>query len=184
MIDSNQSWSLRQATEALQSLQDHNPLFAEEPIAANAPLSEWESLAKSTNIPLAGGENIYGVDRFIEMANAGLTVLQPDVAKWGGLSGALALAGELPHGAQLWPHFMGTAVGQMASLTITAAAGTAGSLCEMDVNRNALRTDLCRNIDGDDAMQIMDGCVNLHQGPGLVTEPSDASLQRFAVSNQ
>lgn len=184
MIDSNQSWSVPQATEALQKLQDHNPLFAEEPIAANASLTDWEALARSTRIPLAGGENIYGVERFVEMANAGLAVLQPDVAKWGGLSGALALADKLPHGVQLWPHFMGTAVGQMASLTITAVAGTQGSLCEMDVNKNALRTELCHNADGDDAMHIVNGCVNLHRGPGLVTEPSEFSLQRFAVSVQ
>lgn len=174
MVDSNQSWSLHQAKTTLHSLESFNPLFAEESLAANASLSEWEELAKSTTIPLAGGENIYGHDNFITMANAGMKVLQPDVAKWGGVTGALKLASALPNGCELWPHFMGTAVGQMAALSITAAIGN-NTVCEMDVNQNKLRTELCG-----DAMSIDQGYVHLHSAPGLVCEPTDASLHAFA----
>lgn len=176
MIDSNQSWSPENARQALLSLEQYSPFFAEEPIAANAPLQQWEQLAKATTIPLAGGENIYGVERFLEMANAGLSVLQPDVAKWGGLSGALELADALPAGVRLWPHFMGTALGQMASLAITAIVG-AESVCEMDVNKNALRTELCGDV-----MRVSNGRVNLITSAGLVPEPAPDKLVKFRVS--
>jgi L-alanine-DL-glutamate epimerase-like enolase superfamily enzyme len=108
------------------------------------------------------------------MANAGMKVLQPDVAKWGGVTGALKLASELPKGCKLWPHFMGTAVGQMAALSVTAAIGE-NTVCEMDVNQNKLRTELCG-----DAMSIEQGYVQLHAAPGLVCEPTEPRLQAFA----
>lgn len=176
MIDSNQSWSFEQAKQSLQSLEQFSPLFAEEPLAANAPLSQWEQLAKVSSIPIAGGENIYGVDQFIRMAEAGMSVLQPDVAKWGGLTGALELAKAKPDGVQLWPHFMGTALGQMASLAITAIVGDS-SVCEMDVNKNPLRTDLCGDV-----MSIKEGRVRLHADAGLVAEPTTHGLDKFRVT--
>ncbi len=176
MIDSNQSWTLEQAVTALQSLQDFSPFFAEEPLAADASLHQWEALAKTSDIPLAGGENIYGVDSFVAMANAGLSFLQPDVAKWGGISGALQLADALPEGVHLWPHFMGTAVGQMASLALTAVIG-GGAVCEMDCNKNPLRTQLCGNV-----IQITGGLVPLHDSPGLVPQPDPDALTRFGVA--
>ena len=173
MIDANQSWTLEQAKTSLQSLEHYSPFFAEEPMVANAPLSQWEALASATSIPLAGGENIYGVEQFLAMANSGMTVLQPDVAKWGGLTGALELKDALPEGIKLWPHFMGTALGQMASLAVAAIVG-GDSMCELDVNRNPLRTGLCGDV-----MQIQDGKVPLNSAIGLVPEPAPESLIKF-----
>ena len=178
MVDSNQCWGLEQATRMLASLEQFDPLFAEEPIAANAPLRDWEQLARSTEIPLAAGENIYGIDNFLAMIDAGLTVVQPDVAKWGGISGALDLARALPSNISLWPHFMGTAVGQVASLSITASIGDT-SVCEMDVNTNPLRADLCGN-----ALDISAGKIALPTDPGLVVPPLSQSLIQFQQTTQ
>ena len=174
MVDSNQSWTLDEAKETLAALEDLSPYFAEESIPANAAKSDWEELARSTSIPLAGGENIYGVDEFIRMTEAGMAVLQPDVAKWGGVSGALALAEAMPAGTLLWPHFMGTAIGQMAALSIAAAVGDS-SACEVDVNNNSLRTELCG-----DAITIKHGHIALPTSPGLVVPPLERELSRTA----
>ncbi|MCY4488329.1 MAG: mandelate racemase/muconate lactonizing enzyme family protein [Deltaproteobacteria bacterium] len=173
MIDSNQTWDVSRAEAMLGSLEEFEPLFAEEPIPADAGCADWERLAQSTSIPLAGGENLYGVDEFLRMADAGLRFVQPDVAKWGGVSGALALARALPPGVALWPHFMGTSVGQVAALSVAAAVG-ATATCEMDVNANPLRTDLCGDILG-----IRDGRVALPDAPGLVVPPVRARLEEF-----
>ena len=166
MVDSNQSWSLAEAENILGALEDFDLVFSEEPLRADAPIAQWERLAQALSIPLAGGENLYGIDEFLTMANAGVQFLQPDVAKWGGVTGALALAEMLPDGVSLWPHFMGTAVGQMAALSVSAAIG-AGSVCEMDVNVNPLRTELCGDV-----LQIKDGSVALPKEPGLVCPPN------------
>ena len=173
MLDNNQTWDLPRAEAMLRSLEDFEPLFAEEPIPADSDHSDWEHLARITAIPLAGGENLYGMEEFLRMVEAGLLYLQPDVAKWGGVSGALALANALPSGVVLWPHFMGTAVGQVAALSVAAAVG-AGSVCEMDVNANPLRTGLCGSV-----LSICDGRVALPSAPGLVVPPCGSRLEEL-----
>lgn len=174
MVDSNQSWSLQQAKASLQAIEEFAPYFAEESLAANASLSAWEELARSTDIPLAGGENIYGVDDFLTMTRAGMKVLQPDVAKWGGVSGALDLASAVPDDVMIWPHFMGTAIGQVAALSISAAV-VKSSACEVDVNENELRTGLCGDV-----IVIEKGQVALPDQPGLLVPPEPDRLKQFA----
>ncbi len=173
MVDSNQMWNLESAKESLKWLEAFNPVFAEEPIPANVDLADWEALANATSIPLAGGENIYGIEHFLRMANAGMKVLQPDVAKWGGVTGALELAALLPADVLLWPHFMGSAVGQMAALSVASTIDS-NSVCEMDVNENRLRTHLCGDV-----MTISKGQVALHTGSGLVPEPDAQRLTEW-----
>ena len=136
--------------------------------------ADWRELADDCQVALAAGENIYGVDRFIGFANAGVQFLQPDVAKWGGVSGALDLLENLPVGVSLWPHFMGTAIGQMAALCVTAVA-CSGAHCELDVNENRLRTELCGRV-----LEIEQGRINLPSAPGLVVPPEDKSLLEFS----
>lgn len=176
MIDSNQCWDLTAAESILQRLEEFDLLFAEEPIRADLEPAAWERLASQTRIPLAGGENLYGIDQFVAMANAGVRVLQPDVAKWGGVTGALDLAEAMPQGCLLWPHFMGSSVGQQAGLAISAALG-AGSKCEMDVNENPLRTDLCA-----DMATVAKGRVTLCDAPGLLMPPTEDALQTYACA--
>lgn len=173
MIDANQAWDLPRGTAMLKSLEEFNPLFAEEPMPADTDHADWEVLADATVVPLAGGENLYGIDAFLRLADAGARFLQPDVAKWGGVTGALALARVLPRGVRLWPHFMGTAVGQVAALSVTAAVGGA-SCCEMDVNENDLRTELCGGV-----LDIREGRVALPCEPGLVAPPLPERLREL-----
>ena len=176
MIDSNQSWDVAEATETLKRLEHFGLLFAEEPIRADCSPNEWEQLSNQTSIALAAGENLYGIDQFCEMAEEGVKYLQPDVAKWGGVSGALELAKKMPDGCQLWPHFMGTAVGQQAGLAISAAVG-ATSKCEIDINENSLRSELCGDV-----LVIQKGQVSLSTAPGLVTPPNEAALHEYRAT--
>ncbi len=171
---SNQSWTLAEAKEDLGALMDLAPHFANEALSANAQMADWEDLAAFTDIPLAGGENIYGSENFRLMAKAGMQLLQPDVAKWGGMTGALDLASSLPKDTPLWPHFMGTAVGQIAALSNSATKGK-DSACEADVNGNALRTDL-----RGDVITVHDACASLPTEPGLVVSPLPDRLEAFA----
>ena len=172
-VDPNQMWDVETAKRVIAEIEEFRPGFIEEPLPANSPKSDWEELAKWTNIPLAGGENLYGIDEFSQMIDNGLQYVQPDVAKWGGLSGALDLAKTLPNGVKLWPHFMGTAVGQVVANAVAAIIG-GSSVAEMDVNNNVLRTDLCGPI-----LTIADGRVELPDAPGLITPPLASQLTLY-----
>lgn len=175
-IDANQSWSAEGASSFLQSLDDMPLEFVEEPIRADAPLSEWEALAQASVYKLAAGENVYGVAAFLKLADAGFSILQPDVTKWGGLTGALRLLEHVPPGVQIWPHFMGTGVGQMAALCLAAIADT-GSLCELDVNSNPLRTALCA-----ETFLPERDTISLTRCHGLVLPPLAGPLRAFSIA--
>ncbi len=175
MIDANQAWSLDRATAFLREVRDVGLAFAEEPLPADAPFDDWRRLAAASDTALAVGENVYGVAAFAGFVDdAGVRYLQPDVAKWGGLSGALALLKTPAAGrAAVWPHYMGAGVGQSAALVLSAVAGD-GSRCELDVNPNPLRTDLT-----DCAFAPVNGRLPLSDRPGLVHEPRADALARF-----
>jgi len=171
-VDPNQTWDVETSHHIIRAIAERGPAFVEEPIPADRPSAEWESLVR-IGLPIAGGENLYGREEFSRLIDAGLTFVQPDIAKWGGLSGALDLAENLPSGVGLWPHFMGTSVGQVAALTVSAIVGP-DSTCEMDVNRNVLRTDLSGNV-----LEISDGSVGLPTAPGLTVPPNPDELARY-----
>ena len=92
-VDANQAWELEEARSMSRALAEFRPLWLEEPIAADRPIEEWQQLAAASRIPLAGGENLRGDAQFDAAIAAGaLAIFQPDVAKWGGITGCLPLA--------------------------------------------------------------------------------------------
>ncbi|WDR04262.1 enolase C-terminal domain-like protein [Devosia algicola] len=106
-----------------------------------------------------------------------LSVVQPDVAKWGGVSGALAVGQHaLANGAGCTLHYMGTAVGLATSLHTLAAIGGEGRV-ELDFNPNPLRTDL-----GAIDLVPVAGFLSLPEGTGIGFEPDPMALERFAIA--
>ena len=77
----------------------------------------------------------------------------------------------------MWQHFLGTAVRQMASLSVIAVIGN-DSTSEMDVNTNALRTGLCGDV-----LNILDGRVQLNSTPGLVVPPAHDAPGSYTQSH-
>ena len=139
--DANQGFELDQAKTFLAGVA-HSPLgWLEEPIVADAPETDWQELAASTGIPLAGGENIAGRAEFERAIEQGfLNVLQPDAAKWGGVSGCFEIGKAAVAAGRIYcPHFLGGGIGIAASAELLAAVGGPG-LLEVDVNPNPLRS--------------------------------------------
>ncbi|WP_180897955.1 mandelate racemase/muconate lactonizing enzyme family protein [Martelella soudanensis] len=137
--DANQAWDVEAAERFLDAVSEADLGWIEEPIPAYAAADDWKRLARRP-VPLAAGENIAGFDAFDAALDHGaLTFYQPDVAKWGGLTGCLAVARKaLERGRVYCPHFLGGGIGLAASASVLAAAGGPG-LLEVDVNPNPLR---------------------------------------------
>ncbi len=125
MVDANQSWTIEQACEIAPQLEAFNLGWLEEPLRADRPWAHWHTLAAATSIPLAGGENIAGEDAFGQaLTHSPLTVLQPDIAKWGGISGCWpVIARARQAGVRYCPHYLGGGIGLLASAHLLAAAG-------------------------------------------------------------
>jgi D-galactarolactone cycloisomerase len=177
MVDANQAWDLDEARSAGQRMAGHDLLWLEEPMRADSSIAQWEELARSQPLTLAGGENLAGHAQFDEaIASKGLAILQPDLGKWGGLSGCLEVARRtLAQGKQLCPHWLGAGIGLAASMHFKAAIGGTGYV-EVDANPNPLRelTALPRFV-------VDEGEVLLSDRPGLGVEPDLEACRHYAV---
>ncbi|RZL64731.1 MAG: mandelate racemase/muconate lactonizing enzyme family protein [Variovorax sp.] len=173
MVDANQGWSLAQAIEMSARLERFNLGWLEEPLRADRPWSEWQQLKQHTRIPLAGGENVAGLDAFdTALAAQVLGVVQPDAAKWGGISSCWpVIERSLAAGLRFCPHYLGAGIGLLASGHLLAAAGGDGWL-EVDANENPLRSTLCGPISG-----VWNGQVDLGEAPGIGIAPDLAALR-------
>lgn len=167
MIDANQGWDLAEARARMAEYAAFDLTWAEEPLAADRPVEEWQALAEDRLIPLAGGENIPDRSGLETMVERGIfRYLQPDVAKWGGVSGCLAAADAARrNGAVYCPHFLGGGIGLIASAHLLAAHGGDGML-EMDSNPNPLREEIVAGV-----LDVEDGWIELADRPGIGIEP-------------
>jgi len=138
--DANQAWDADTALIFANDTRECNLGWLEEPIPADAPPEEWKRLASGAIVPIAGGENISGFEDFDQAINSEIfKFIQPDVAKWGGFTGCLAVAKLAQiHGRTYCPHFLGGGIGLTASAHLLAAVGGDG-LLEVDANPNPLR---------------------------------------------
>jgi L-alanine-DL-glutamate epimerase-like enolase superfamily enzyme len=173
--DVNQGWTLEQAMQLAPQLDAFDLAWLEEPLRADRPWSEWHRLREVTAPPLAGGENIASVEAFDNALSEGaLRVIQPDVAKWGGITACLAVARTALAAGRLYcPHYLGGGIGLLASAHLLAAAGGDG-LLEIDSNDNPLRDFFCGPV-----AQVRDGMIILSDEPGLGIEPDLAAIAQY-----
>jgi len=138
--DANQAWDLAQALSFVDQTGDLGLGWLEEPIRADMPVEQWTELARASRIPLAAGENITGFNDFdAAICSGSFGFIQPDVAKWGGVTGGFQIGQAILAGERTYcPHFLGGGIGLIASGHLLAATGGDG-LLEVDVNANPLR---------------------------------------------
>lgn len=177
MVDANQAWSPDEAMQAIPALEDHDLDWLEEPLRADRPASDWQRLRRHTKIPLAAGENLAGDAAFAAAITGGtLDVVQPDIAKWGGLSRCVPIARAIiTAGLRYCPHYLGGGLGLLASAHALAAVGGNGVL-EIDANPNPLRSELCGTLS-----VVVDGRATLTDAPGLGVVPDLNALTPFRV---
>ncbi len=173
MVDANQAWDLPEAMAMAGRLGEFGLSWLEEPLRADRPWSEWSALRAHGGMPLAGGENVAGEAGFEALLAAGaLAVVQPDVAKWGGISGCLPVVRRIrAAGLRHCPHFLGAGIGLLHSAHLLAATGGDG-LLEVDSNDNPLRTLLCGEL-----AHVDDGHARLGEQAGIGVEPDLKALR-------
>lgn len=180
MVDANQAWDLEQAIAMGRRFAELAPGWLEEPLRADRPWPEWQRLAAACTIPLAAGENAIGHGAFDALiASRAVAVVQPDVAKWGGVSGVLGVIDAIRRAdLRHCPHYLGAGIGLLASAHVLAAHARADGLLEVDANENPLRTLLCPPL-----ATLSEGRITLGVGPGLGVEPDIAALRAMCESS-
>ncbi|GGS96845.1 mandelate racemase/muconate lactonizing enzyme family protein [Nonomuraea spiralis] len=115
MIDANQRWDLHRARRALAALREFGLHWIEEPLPAD-DLAAHVELRRSTDVPVAVGENVYTVYGFRDLLTAGACdIVQPNVVRVGGVTPflrivELARAFDVP----VHPHLLSEVSGQLA----------------------------------------------------------------------
>ncbi|QPF90401.1 mandelate racemase/muconate lactonizing enzyme family protein [Bradyrhizobium commune] len=173
--DANQGWSVDQALTMLPRLAEFDLRWLEEPIRVDRPRDEWRRLRESAKMPIAAGENISSVAGFREvLAEEVLGVVQPDIAKWGGLSACAELACDiLKSGKTFCPHYLGGGIGLLGSAHLLAGIGGDGWL-EVDANDNPLRDLFCGAV-----ADVTDGTIILGEEPGLGFTPDLSGIADY-----
>lgn len=108
-IDLNGGLTRDGALDFLNAASRYEPEWVEEPIWPVDDHEALASIASKSPVPIAAGENEYSVRGLLDLARKGVSVVQPDISKLGGVLKMLdavdALAGErvtiAPH---LRPH--------------------------------------------------------------------------------
>jgi L-alanine-DL-glutamate epimerase-like enolase superfamily enzyme len=172
MVDANQAWDAVTAREMSNVLAPFHLEWLEEPLRADTTWTEWSALARESPIALAGGENLAGEAAFdAAIASRAFAVVQPDCAKWGGISGCLPVARRIrAAGLRYCPHYLGGGIGLLASAHLLAAAGGDGAL-EIDANPNPLRTRIWGPLG-----EVRSGQARLSEAPGLGVAPRVSDL--------
>ncbi|WP_077002352.1 mandelate racemase/muconate lactonizing enzyme family protein [Variovorax sp. KK3] len=172
--DSNQTHGLQDAIAFARAIEDLKLSWFEEAIRVDAPVSDWQALAAASTTPLAGGENLQGAQFDAAIGARVLQVIQPDVTKWGGISGNWEVARKtVAAGKRYCPHYFGGGVSVLASLHLLAAAGGEGLLefdCHPNVGREAVVGDL---------LPVTNGRVPVPTGPGLGAVPDLEALKGY-----
>ncbi|GGJ41167.1 mandelate racemase/muconate lactonizing enzyme family protein [Neoroseomonas lacus] len=178
MVDANQGWDIDEARRAVPRLGAHGLGWIEEPIPADRPAAEWAELAMLSPVPLAGGENVMGYDAFATLIRQGHHgVVQPDMLKWGGLTGSFAVGRRaVAAGRSYCPHWLGSGLGLLAAAQVLAAVGGPGML-EHDVMENPLREALAKPFPS-----VRDGVLPLPREPGLGVDPDLTAAAPWLVA--
>ena len=172
--DANQALSVDAAIAFARAVGPIGLQWFEEAIRVDAPAADWRALAEASPVPLAGGENFQGSQFDDAIADNVLQVIQPDVTKWGGITGNFQVAkATVAAGKRYCPHFFGGGVSILSSLQLLCAAGGTG-LLEFDCHPNA-----GRELVVGDLLPVADGQVPVPTGAGLGATPDTVRLDQY-----
>jgi L-alanine-DL-glutamate epimerase-like enolase superfamily enzyme len=174
MVDTNCAWTPAEAETAVAAMAPHKPYWVEEPIY---PPEDFEALAKLrtvTGVPVGIGENATSLRDFHRMVSIGKAdFIQPAMVKLGITAMAKVAAEVEQAGALCVPNAFYIGPAFLAVLHCMAAKEKDTPLERMFADFGA--TPFAR------AVPILDGGVEVPQGPGLGADPEDELIAQFRV---
>lgn len=176
MTDANMGYDVEVALKAIETLEACGVDWLEEPLFVE-DIEGHSQLRSPPKVPIAVGENLHTRFAFENyLARGAIDVLQPDVARAGGVSevrriSAAAKQKNLP----ISLHTYGDAVILAASLHLTAALENS-TVMELDCTYNPLRTEILQ-----EPLEIKHGTMVPPQGSGLGVELNPATIKKYLV---
>lgn len=176
ITDASMRYTLEVAERMGKVLEEVNAFWYEEPFEPE-DLDNYVALRKRTRVPLAAGENEFGLQGFRELLRAGaLDIVQPDACRTGGITecdriGRLAAA----YNASVGTHTWSDAVALTANMHVVAALPN-GLSVEVDRTGNPFIDDLLV-----EPLRVRDGQLSLSNAPGLGIDLDQTTIDRFRM---
>lgn len=175
MIDAGLAYDTTTALLRAQQFAEYRPYWLEEPLHPDN-LDGYARLAERASIRIAAGEQETTLAGFEALLDAGVAVVQPDVARVGGPSKAIEIGRLAARRHRMCVnHSYKTGISIAASLHFLAALPNS-SLLEYCVEQGALRQTLTRQ-----SFPVVDGYVAVPQEPGLGIDLDEAVVERYRI---
>ena len=178
MCDGSMRYSLEDAASLAVFLAENNVFWFEEPFEPE-DIDSYVALRARVSVPLAAGENEFGLQGFRELIRAGaLDIVQPDASRCGGITEAKRVA-DLAQtaGLRVAPHSWSDAVAITANAHVVAALPH-GVTVEVDQTGNPFVEELLV-----EPLSVRDGQLSLSKAPGLGIELNANVLNRYRLEN-
>jgi L-alanine-DL-glutamate epimerase-like enolase superfamily enzyme len=164
------------AIRQVRRFEEYRPYWVEEPLMPD-DVDGYAKLADTVETRIAAGEEDVTRWGFRElMDRAKVDVVQPDVTRAGGISEVMKIAHQADiRGVNVVLHAWSTGIIKAASLQVMASIPRA-TFFEYCVQETAMNRELTLQ-----RFPLVDGLVQIPDGPGLGIEIDDEVLRRYAV---
>ncbi len=178
MVDASMRYHLELARRIARFLEGQKVFWFEEPFAPE-DIDSYTALHGTVGMPLAAGENEFGVQGFREMIRTGaLDILQPDASRCGGITEVWRIAQVAnDHGLRVATHSWSDAVAIVANAHVVSSVPN-GITVEVDRTGNPFIEDLLA-----EGLRIRDGHLELGSAPGLGIELNHGVVERFRMAD-
>jgi len=178
LVDIGCLWDAKTAIQRAKAFEQFNIFWLEEPLPPD-DLDGYARLSQATNVRIAAGEEESTRWGFADLMDRGkIDIVQPDVARAGGLSESMRIA-YMAHqrNKPCVPHAWGTESIIATSLHLIASIPNHLFL-EYCIAKSPLRDDLFRN-----PCKFENGYAYVPQGPGLGVELDEEVVEKYRVQH-
>jgi L-alanine-DL-glutamate epimerase-like enolase superfamily enzyme len=171
-FDANNQYSVGGAIRVGRALEELDYLWFEEPVQ-HYHVRAMGEVAQRLDITVSAGEQSYTTQAVVDMINAGVRMVQPDIVKMGGITGLMQCAAICQaHGVEMVPHQTQPTIGHVANLHVLATM--------MHLTKPAEFADPSTRMDVafDDPPKPANGKFTVPSGPGLGLQINDVELDR------
>ena len=178
LVDGSMRYDVATARRLAAVLAECKVLWFEEPFEPE-DIDSYSALRDACPVPLAAGENEFGIQGFRELIRAGaVDIVQPDASRCGGIS-EVRRVGELAGiaGLRVAPHTWSDAVAITANAHVVASIDH-GITVEVDQTGNPFVEELLV-----EPPEVREGQLTLSTAPGLGIELNESTIDRYRLAD-
>ena len=174
-FDANNQYSVGGAIRVGRALEELDYLWFEEPVQ-HYDVRAMGEVAQRLDITVSAAEQTYTTQALVDIIEAGVRMVQPDLVKMGGITGLMRCAAiASAHGVELVPHQTQPTIGHMANLHVLA------TIMHLTKPAEFADPDTRMHPGFRNPPKPVDGRFHIPEGPGLGLELIDGELDRRRV---